>query len=556
MRIAIAQINTTVGDLCANHEKAVLFMNKAKDQGADIVVFPEMTICGYPPEDLLYKNHFIKDNIKALKSFVQNVSGITAVIGFVDQNKDGKAYNAAAVIKDKKIYGVHHKHCLPNYGVFDEKRYFVKGGTSAVFAIGETVFGVNICEDIWEEVGPYKDQVKKGAKVLINLSSSPYDVGKTAQRQKLLCRRAKENNVFVCYANGVGGQDELVFDGESLVVDPDGKVIASGKPFEQDLILVDLVVQNKKRRKADVVIPFKEKKGMLPALEKHIYQNMSQDERIYKALILGTRDYVKKNGFEKVVIGLSGGIDSALVAVIACKAIGKENVIAISMPSQFTSEGTRSDAKELAGNLGIEFYEIPVKSVYDAYEDILKDSFKGKKPNVAEENIQARIRGNILMAFSNKFGWLVLTTGNKSEFAVGYCTLYGDMTGGFAVIKDVPKTKVYDIARFINIQEGGWILPTIISRPPTAELRENQKDQDSLPAYDILDPLLKGYVEEHQSLAKMLKINKDKDLIKNVIKKVDFSEYKRRQAPPGIKITLRAFGKDWRLPITNKYKEE
>jgi NAD+ synthase (glutamine-hydrolysing) len=542
IRIAIAQINSTVGDLAGNQQKIVDYIHRAKGKAADIVIFPELAICGYPPEDLLLKDHFVKDNMKILQSLIKKVHGITAVIGFVDTDRDKNLFNAAAVIQNRKLAGVYHKEELPNYGVFDEKRYFQAGTINKVFAHGKVCFGVTICEDIWIEDGIYKRQAKRCTHLLINISSSPYDLGKLQQREKLLKNRAKQTKTFICYANLVGGQDELVFDGGSIIVDPKGKIVASGKQFEEDLILADLSINNIKSK------TFKQ------PIKRHLSKRFSQIERIYKALVLGTRDYMRKNGFQKVVIGLSGGIDSSLVAVLAVKVIGKENVIGVIMPSRYSSMTARSDARKLAKRLGIKTFEIPIEEIFKAYLKTLSKEFAGLKPDVAEENIQARIRGNILMALSNKFGWLVLTTGNKSEVAVGYCTLYGDMSGGFAVIKDVPKSKVYELARFINKREDNLIPEGILKRAPSAELRENQKDQDALPPYEFLDDLLKDYIEKQQSLAKMSR-NKDKELIKEIIKLVDRNEYKRRQAPPGIKITPRAFGKDWRLPITNKYKE-
>jgi len=554
LRIALAQINVTVGDLSGNREKMLAYIKKARKQQADIVVFPELSLCGYPPEDLLYKNHFVKDNLKELQKLAKEVSGIAVVIGFVDQDKES-LYNAAAVIADGKIRGIYHKESLPNYGVFDEKRYFKEGRKNPMFSFQGIPLGVNICEDIWIKDGVYRKQARQGAKILINLSSSPYDVGKLEQREELLVDCARKNKVFICYVNLVGGQDELVFDGGSLVIDNNGEIIASGKQFEEDLVVVDLDVlpRKVKQKTKRIVIPCEEKTKKV--LGKQKARKFSQIERIYKALVLGTRDYVYKNGFHKVVVGLSGGIDSSVVAVIAREAIGKRNVIGITMPSQYSSSGTQADAKKLAKNLGIKILEVPINEIFNVYKSALKKAFLGAKEDVTEENLQARIRGNILMAFSNKFGWLVLTTGNKSELAVGYCTLYGDMSGGFAVIKDVPKTYVYELARLINAQKKNIIPKSILTRAPSAELKEGQKDQDSLPDYKTLDSLIEGYVEDHQSLEKIVKKTKNLKAVKEMIKLIDKSEYKRRQAPPGIKITSRAFGKDWRLPITNKYKE-
>jgi len=540
IRIATAQINPTVGDLAGNQAKIVDYIRRAKAQEVDIVAFPELAICGYPPEDLLYKDHFVRDNIKVLRSLVKETKGITAVVGFADIDKTKKLYNAAAVITNRKIKGIYRKEELPNYGVFDEKRYFHQGKGNKVFSIAGECIGISVCEDIWIDKGVCQHQAKKGAKLLINISCSPYDIGQLKRREKLLKKRAIQTKAYICYVNLVGGQDELVFDGGSLLINPKGKIISSAKQFEEDLMITDIPI-NKTQTKKKTLKGYRSKR-------------LSQIERIYQALVLGTRDYAWKNSFKKAVLGLSGGIDSALVAAIAVDALGKENVIGVTMPSRFTSGATKSDAKRLADNLGIQFIETPIEKMFKIYLSELKSELNGTKFGLAEENLQARIRGNILMTFSNKFGWLVLTTGNKSEVAVGYCTLYGDMAGGFAVIKDVPKTKVYELANFRN-SKGKVVIPaSTIRRAPTAELRANQKDQDSLPPYDVLDAMLNEYVEKHRSLGQMARQN-DRSLIKNIITLVDRSEYKRRQAPPGIKITPRAFGRDWRLPITNRYKE-
>ncbi len=544
LRVAQAQINPTVGDLKGNTKKIIAYIEKAKGNKADIVVFPELVLTGYPPEDLLHKDHFVKDNIKALKTIAAKSKGIFAIVGFVDKDSKG-IYNAAAVIDNGKIGKVYHKQKLPNYGVFDEQRYFCEGKSgSGMFTLNKVKCAVNICEDIWHDKGPFKEQAKKGAAIIFNLSSSPYDYTKLKQRERLLAKRSKQTKAYIFYTNLIGGQDELVFDGGSLVAAPNGKIISSADRFKEELLINDVHKGPIKAAKAygrNITVVKKAKP-------------QTQIASIYNALVLGTKDYIGKNGFSKVVIGLSGGIDSALVAAVAVDAIGRDNVIGVSMPSKYSSKGTQTDAKRLAKNLGIEFKEIPIRSLVGAFDRALKPYFKGLKANVAEENIQARIRGNLLMALSNKFGWLVLTTGNKSEMAVGYCTLYGDMCGGFAVIKDVPKTKVYALCEYRNAQ-GKTVIPvSIIKRAPSAELRSNQKDQDSLPDYGLLDELLSGYVEKHQSFAKMAGKGRKNAAIK-AINLVDLSEYKRRQAPPGIKITPRAFGRDWRLPITNKYKE-
>ena len=540
LRIALAQINPTVGDLPGNRQKIAEYIQCAHAKDADIVVFPELAVCGYPPEDLLYKDHFVRDNILSLRSLIKEVRGIAAVIGFVDADKDKNLYNAAAFIDNGKFKGVYRKEELPNYGVFDEKRYFHPGKNNKIFSAAGCPVGINICEDIWVDRGVCQRQARQGARLLINISSSPYDVEKLEKRQRLLKKRARETKAFICYANLIGGQDELVFDGGSMVVDPRGRIIAFGRQFEEDLIVADVDVG--KRR---------EKQGV----EKHISESSTSLERIYKAIVLGTRDYIFKNGFKEVLIGLSGGVDSSLVAAIAVDAVGKEHVAGVSMPSQFNAPETKTDAGKLAKNLGMKFLEIPIEELFKAYLAQMENTFGKHAFGLAEENLQARIRGTILMTLSNRWGSLVLTTGNKSEVGVGYCTLYGDMSGGFAVIKGVPKTTVYDLARLVNAKAGKELIPqSVIDRAPTAELKENQKDQDSLPEYDVLDDMLREYVEEHRSLAYMARKN-DKELVKKVIAMVDRNEYKRRQAPPGIKITPRAFGKDWRLPITNKYRE-
>ncbi|MBI5150365.1 MAG: NAD+ synthase [Candidatus Omnitrophica bacterium] len=555
LRIALAQINPTVGDLPGNRQKIVEYIQRARAKDADIVVFPELAVCGYPPEDLLFKEHFVRDNIKSLHALIPEVKGLTAVIGFVDMDKKKNLYNAAAVICDGQLKGVYHKRDLPNYGVFDEKRYFCAGTKDMVFSLGGYLLGVSICEDIWVEDGIYRDQVRRGARLLINISSSPYDVEKLEKRRKLLKRRAAETGAYIGYVNLVGGQDELVFDGGSFVVDPRGKIIVSGAQFAEDLVVVDMPISAGRKPAQAVVLSKTLLRPVKAPASKHIVPELSGLERIYKALVLGTRDYARKNNFRDCLIGLSGGIDSSLVAAIAVDAIGKENVAGISMPSRFTSAGTRSDARRVAQNLGIRFWEVPIEKMFEAHLAQLQEIFGEKAFGSAEENLQARIRGTILMTLSNRWGSLVLTTGNKSEVGVGYCTLYGDMSGGFAVIKDVPKTTVYDLARLVNEKAGKELIPqSVIDRPPTAELKENQKDQDSLPPYSDLDKMLKEYVEEHRSLAYMARKN-DKGLVKKVIAMVDRNEYKRRQGPPGIKITPRAFGKDWRLPITNKYRE-
>ena len=553
MRIALAQINTTVGDFSGNCDWILAFAQRAQGQGVDIVAFPEMCVTGYPPEDLLLKSHFVANNLKALKEVVGRIRGIVAVVGFVDVGKNGVLYNAAAVISDGKVVGVYHKQALPNYSVFDEKRYFTPGKNAGIFSLNGIPFGVNICEDIWTPEGVFHAQAKAGAGLILNISSSPYESGKRQYREKVVTQVARSTGAYVGYVNLVGGQDELVFDGASMVVSPSGKILAAGAQFKEDLIICDLPL--KKKRAAKALVVKTKGTGKKPDIKPLISKRLSLAEEIYAAVVCGTRDYIQKNGFRKVVIGLSGGIDSSLVAAIACDAVGRSNVVGISMPTRYNAEETKNDARALAKNLNIEFYEVPIEGIFEVYLQVLKPEFKGLPFGLAEENLQSRIRGNILMAFSNKFGWLVLTTGNKSEMATGYCTLYGDMSGGYAVIKDILKTRVYELSEFYNKKEGRDIIPrSVLKRAPSAELRYNQTDQDSLPPYSVLDKLLELYVESHQDHQSMVAACKDEKLVRKVVGLVDKSEYKRRQAPPGVKISKRAFGKDWRLPLTNQYK--
>jgi len=553
LRIAMAQINCTVGDFKGNLRKITEYTAKAEKAGADIVVFPELAVTGYPPEDLLLKPKFVEDNIAALKEFARSVKDTAVVVGFVDK-KGNHIYNAAAVLYAGKIIGAHHKTHLPNYSVFDEKRYFTPGEKNIVFKLGEVTFGVNICEDIWHKEGPAKCQAALGAGLIININASPYYMGKIKERQAVIKAQVKQCHVGMVYVNLVGGQDELVFDGQSLVVDSSGKIIKRAEAFKEDLAILDLGVRitKPKSSKGAVVISRNIPRKNKIKLEQKQIKPLESVAEVYHALVLGLKDYVIKNGFAKVVIGLSGGIDSALVAVLATDAIGKENVIGVYMPSRFSSQESETDAKELAADLGIKIITISIEDMYRAYLSVLEPHFANKQNDIAEENLQARIRGNILMAFSNKFGWLVLTTGNKSEMSTGYATLYGDMAGGFAVIKDVPKTLVYKLAEYRNAQ-GAVIPKRIFTKAPTAELKPGQKDSDTLPEYEDLDPILKAYVEEDKTLEEILSMGFEHHVVSRVLRMVDKSEYKRRQSPPGIKITPKSFGKDRRMPITNKY---
>ncbi|HDZ77618.1 MAG TPA: NAD+ synthase [Candidatus Omnitrophica bacterium] len=553
LRIAIAQINAKVGDICANTAKIKEFVKQAEKQGSDMVCFPELAICGYPPEDLLLKNKFIKANISALKSIAKSSGDIVAIVGFVDK-KGSNLYNAAALIHNKKIKAVYHKAFLPNYGVFDEKRYFSAGKESLVFKIANVNFGVNICEDIWRKDGPLSFQAKAGAGLIININASPYYMAKGKVRENLLKKQAKLNKVFIVYNNLVGGQDELVFDGQSIIIDNKGKVMLRAQSFVEELRLMDLDVPYAKNKKQHLVIK-KNITNSKPDLKNPEKKILNSTEEVYQALTLGLRDYVKKNNFKKVIVGLSGGIDSSLAAALAVDALGADNVRGVFMPSKYSSKLSRDDAYKLAKNLNIYIETIPINDIFDVYLSELKKSFKKRAADITEENLQARIRGNILMSLSNKFGYLVLTTGNKSEVSCGYCTLYGDMAGGFSIIKDVPKILVYKLARFRNKISKAVVIPeSVINKEPTAELKPNQKDSDSLPRYELLDAILKKYVEEDKSLSEITSLGFNARVVSRVISLVDKSEYKRRQSAPGIKITPRAFGRDRRMPITNGFK--
>ncbi|MGQ9645899.1 MAG: NAD+ synthase [Thermodesulfobacteriota bacterium] len=573
LRIGLCQINATVGDIEGNTRKILDYIEKGKKMGADLLAFPEMAVTGYPPEDLLLMPKFIEANLKAVKRIAKATSSITVLLGFVHKKED--IFNAAALLQNGKVIASYCKTFLPNYGVFDEDRYFKAGTENFIFILNSVPIGPSICEDLWYPGDPIRTQaLYGGAELIVNISSSPYHAGKTSFREKMISTRATDNVAIVAYCNLVGGQDELVFDGGSLIFDQKGELIARGKQFEEDLVLADLDMEavfrmrlhdprirrerlseeEKSLRKIELTGQSHSMKRK-PPLPKRDNDPLDRLAEIYGALVLGTGDYIRKNGFKKVLIGLSGGIDSALTAAIAVDALGKKRVMGVAMPSQYSSKESLEDARILAENLDIEFLVIPITGVFEAYLQTLAPSFKGLKPDVAEENIQARIRGNILMALSNKFGWLVLTTGNKSEMSVGYCTLYGDMAGGFAVLKDVPKTLVYELARYKNKKEGKAVIPkNVFTKAPSAELRPNQKDEDSLPPYAVLDPILQAYVEEDKGVEEIAKMGFKESLIKEVINMVDRNEYKRRQSPPGVKITHRALGKDRRLPVTNKYR--
>ena len=572
-RLALAQLNLTVGDLPGNTARMVEYLHLARESGADLVAFPELAITGYPPEDLLFKKSFVDANVAAMEQVVAESRGIAVVLGYVQPRESGIA-NSAAFGYNGELIDTYDKIILPNYGVFDEERYFTKGRICPVYEIGGVRVGVNVCEDIWYEAGPSAVQRQAGAELIVSINGSPFHAGKSSyRRDSIVGSRAVENGLFVAYLNIVGGQDELVFDGNSMICDPCGKVVARGPAFREAMILADIDV--------DAVPPLPpvdsdgDYEDALAAVgfPKSVYVSghqpdagrpplpcssnsgeLDEIEEIYHALVLGTRDYLHKTGFSKAIVGLSGGIDSALTAVVAADALGPENVLGITMPSRYSSRGSVEDSAELARNLGIEFWEIPIEPAHTAFADMLEQRFAGTTPNVAEENVQARIRGNVLMTVSNKFGWIVLTTGNKSEMAMGYATLYGDMAGGFAVLKDVHKMTVYALSHWRNANAP--VIPrAIIDKPPSAELREGQLDEDSLPPYDILDPVIQAYVEDDCSYAEMVEQGHDPAVVRQVIAAVDRNEYKRRQAPPGVKITPRAFGRDRRLPIVNRYRQ-
>jgi NAD+ synthase (glutamine-hydrolysing) len=573
IRIALAQINPTVGDFSGNTAKIIAEIERARTLGAEVIALPELAISGYPPEDLLLKPQFIKANLEALEQIIAATRDIVAIVGFVDYTTD--IHNAAAVICDRDLKSVYRKVFLPNYGVFDEYRYFKPGDAAPIYRYGDVLIGVNICEDIWYPGGPTKAQALGGAHLVINISASPYSAAKGKSRERMLQTRAEDNAIAVAYVNVVGGQDELVFDGQSLVIDERGRTIARGAVFEEDLVLATI----------DAERVFKERLHDPRHRQEHLegdYENLTIEtiglrerafersealvpssmpreidlvEEVYRALVLGTRDYVRKNGFKDVVIGLSGGIDSALTTCVAVDALGPEHVTCVFMPTRYSSNESGRDARELAKNLGVAYQVIPIEDTFEKYIEMLKPAFDDTPMGVAEENIQARIRGNILMALSNKFGALVLSTGNKSEVSVGYCTLYGDMAGGFALLKDVPKTLVYQLSTYRNQSTAGAVIPEyIITRAPSAELRENQKDEDSLPPYPVLDAILERYISDDLSVASIVAEGYDEALVKWVARQVDLNEYKRRQAAPGIKITTRAFGRDRRMPITNKFR--
>jgi NAD+ synthase (glutamine-hydrolysing) len=568
LRVALCQINTTVGDLEGNIERVATALADAEGQGCDLAVFPELAITGYPPEDLLLKPGFIADNRAALERVAAASGSCAAVLGFVDADRD--LYNAAAVCAYGDVRALYHKRLLPNYAVFDEQRYFAPGtGTSPLVEVGGVRVGVSICEDAFSPTGPISAQAAGGAELVVNINASPYYAGRLAERERMLATRASDASCALVYVNQVGGQDELVFDGASMVFDAQGDVLARAAQFEEQTVVCDVEVLpvfrkrllDPRGRASEEPLPVVEISSSPRVTDPSdtrrapVVEVMPPVREIYEALVLGTRDYVRKNGFGDVGIALSGGIDSSLVAVIATDALGPEHLHGVLMPSRYSSDHSLTDAEKLCAELGIESRVIPIEAAHAAFLDMLAPSFAGLEPDITEENIQSRIRGVLLMALSNKFGWLVLTTGNKSEMAVGYSTLYGDTAGGFAVIKDVPKTLVYELARDRNARAGRPLVPeAVLTKAPSAELRPDQRDDQSLPPYDVLDPILEAYVEHDRTRADLVTMGFDPGLVERVTRLVDVSEYKRRQTPPGVRITSKAFGKDRRLPITNRYR--
>ncbi len=568
LRVALAQLNPTVGDLDGNLAKLIDAYDRAEAAGCDIVAFPELSTTGYPPEDLVLKPGFVADNLAVLSKLAARTGRCAAVVGFVDQGRD--LYNAAALCANGEIIGRYHKRLLPNATVFDEARYFTPGHMSdplELYVIGGVKVGISICEDIWSPFGPVAEQAAAGAELSININGSPFHAGKSAERERMLATRASDSHTAIVYVNQVGGQDELVFDGASVVFDHEGNLLARAPQFHEALLIVDVPVPPVYRKR--LLDPRgRITESLLPTVEVSdspvahagptvgvMAELLDPDRELYDALVLGTRDYCAKNGFDDVVIALSGGIDSTIVACVAVDALGADHVHGVSMPSRYSSDHSKSDAQLLADNLGIDFRTISIEPAFQAYLDMLAPSFEGREPGLTYENIQSRCRGLLLMALSNEFGWMALTTGNKSEVAVGYFTIYGDSVGGYGVIKDVLKTRVYDLCRYVNRTAGREIVPeAVITKPPSAELRPDQRDDQSLPPYEVLDPILRLYVEDDRTAAEIIELGHDEAMVRRITRLVDVAEYKRRQSPPGVRVSRKAFGKDRRLPITSGYR--
>jgi NAD+ synthase (glutamine-hydrolysing) len=574
LRAALAQINPTVGDIAGNAQRIREHIGRARDEGAQLVVFPELALTGYPPEDLLLKTHFVDAAGAALEELAAETEDIVALVGFPERRDD--VYNSCGVLADGRVQAIYRKMYLPNYGVFDEQRYFQAGTEPALIELNGIAIGLTVCEDIWEPGPPATSEALAGAQVIVNLSASPYHAGKPLEREQMLMQRARDNLAVVLFCNLVGGQDELVFDGHSVAIDPAGEILARGPQFEESLVIatvdpgVAAAMRLRDARHRAAVKRTRERgtdpcptvaRLAVPAAGGDIEgapvnEPLTPEHEIYSALVTGLRDYVDKNGFKRVVLGLSGGIDSALVALIAADALGPHRVTSVVMPSPYSSDETQSDARAIARNLGTQLIEFDIEPLMKSYDEVLATTFEGLESDITEENLQARMRGNLVMALSNKFGWLVLTTGNKSEMSVGYATLYGDMAGGFAVLKDVYKGWVYRLVEWRNEREGSVLVPdAVLTRPPSAELRYEQRDEDSLPPYEILDGILLGYVEGDLDADQLVRQGFPAEDVERVIALVDRSEYKRRQAPPGIRISTRAFGRDRRLPITNRFRD-
>ena len=543
LTVGLSQLNPLVGDLSGNEGKILADYAKAQAAGCDVVVYPELTITGYPPEDLLLKKAFVRDNELAVERIAEATKGCAALIGFVKADGD-ELFNAVALCRNGVVQGVYLKQLLPNYAVFDEDRYFTPGPVlndgvaSGLFSLDGVTVGVTICEDIWHADGPVASQAAAGARIMLNLNASPFHEGKNVQREQMLSMRAKETKSAIVYVNQVGAQDELVFDGSSVVVDCNGVIACRMKSFESDFSVVTI-------------------SGDGTVTPTHVEPFASDLDRVYEALVVGTRDYVHKNGFTDVVIGLSGGIDSSIVAAIAVDALGADHVHGVAMPSRYSSQGSLDDAEKLATALGVDHRVVSIEPAFGAYLEMLEPSFTGRDPDLTEENLQSRVRGMTLMALSNKFGWMVLTTGNKSEMAVGYFTIYGDSAGGYAIIKDVFKTQVFALCRRINERAGREIIPeTVITKPPSAELRPDQRDDQSLPAYEDLDPILRHYIDDDLTVPEIQKLGFDAAVVARIARLVDINEYKRRQCAPGVRISEKAFGKDRRMPITNGYRTD
>jgi NAD+ synthase (glutamine-hydrolysing) len=569
-RLAGAQLNQVVGDIDGNVERVLGAYGEAADRGAHMVVFPELAVTGYPPEDLVFKPGFLAASRDGIERVAAGTGAAAAVVGFVDPTHAGPT-NAAALCHQGRVLAVYHKVLLPNYSVFDEERYFVPGKQVLLATFGAVQVAITICEDLWFPWGPMPTAAAAGADVVVSLNGSPYRLGKAERLGPMLATRAADHGTHLLWVNQVGGQDELVFEGESTYLDPQGRIRGRAASFEEDLLLVDLTIEegaaaglaDRPRRTpaADPHPGFEVRRVHVtddvpdpgPRVEPRLEPPLTREEEVYRALVLATRDYVSKNGFERVLVGLSGGIDSSLVAVIAADALGRQRVTGVAMPSEYSTEGSVTDARALAANLGIELLTLPIHEPVEGFLSALKEPFAGTEPGLAEENLQARVRGTLLMSLSNKFGHLLLATGNKSEGAVGYSTLYGDMAGGFSVIRDVPKTLVYALARWRN--ELGVVIPqAVLDKPPSAELRPGQLDTDSLPPYNVLDPILERYIEDDASTDQIVAQGFDRDTVERVVRMVDGAEYKRRQAAPGPKVTGRSFGKDRRLPITNRFR--